>query len=104
MTTMRLGQWDDEPTPPHTFPDFAWISENQQELVAQYGEGFVLVYEKQVLGFGATLQEAMANAERNLPPGDGEIIPVVDTIHRPYAISSVRRSTRIPLDSSTNAE
>jgi hypothetical protein len=54
MTTMRLGQKRDEPTPPNTFPDFDWVNENEEELIEKYGEGFVILFEKQVLGFGTT--------------------------------------------------
>jgi hypothetical protein len=92
MTTMRLGQRDDEPTPPNTFPDFDWVNDNEKELIEKYGEGFVIVFEKQVLGFGSTLDEAIANAEANLPPDRGDIIPIVDTIHRRSPFGPVIRS------------
>ena len=36
-------------TPPNTFDDFAWAREHEAELLDQYGECVLMVYEKQVL-------------------------------------------------------
>jgi len=63
-------------TPPNVFSDFAWIREHETELLAQYGECNIIVYQQKVLGVGHTYQEAVDNAEQNLPTGDEEITPV----------------------------
>jgi hypothetical protein len=68
-----------EKTPLNVFSDFDWSRLHEKELLEKYGECSVIVYEEQVIGVGATYDEALANAERNLPPDLGEITP----IHRP---------------------
>jgi hypothetical protein len=66
---------------PNTFPDFNWIREHEDELLEKYGECSIIVYNQQVIGVGATYQEAIDDAERNLPPETGEITPVHDWLH-----------------------
>jgi len=63
-------------TPKNVFSDFEWIFENKKELIEKFGECHVIVYQEKVLGVGATYQEALENAERDLPPDMGEITPV----------------------------
>ena len=104
MTTMRLGQKRNEPVPPNTFPDFDWIRDNEKGLIEKYGEGFVLVFEKQVIGFGDTYQAAVEDAERNLPPGDGEITPVMDTIHHRYPFPMIRPYLTVSLPQDDDQE
>ncbi len=67
-------------TPPNIFSDHAWIRQNEKELIAQYGECSILVYHEQVVGTGATLQEALTDAERNLPPEVAEITPIHEAL------------------------
>jgi hypothetical protein len=77
-------------TPPNTFDDFAWAREHEAELLDQYGECVLMVYEKQVLGSGQTMQEAEADAERNLPPDAQVVTPVTVFLHRRHPFFRVR--------------
>lgn len=63
-------------TPPNVFNDFDWIHQHENELLEKYGECFVIVYKETVLGVGATYDEAIQDAERNLPAGNDEVTPV----------------------------
>lgn len=78
---IRLAHARDE-TPPNTYSDFEWAKEHEKELFAQYGSTIALVYEKKVVGIGATLDEAAQNAEANLPPESGQITPVIILVHQ----------------------
>jgi len=69
--SLRYGE-----TPANVFSDFAWIRQNERELLAKYGECNILVYQQQVIGFGNNYQEAVDNAEQNITVGDEEITPV----------------------------
>lgn len=66
---------------PNVFSDFAWVREHREELLETYGECIVLVYEKQVIGTGHTIQEAAEDAERNLPPDVSEVTPITEFLH-----------------------
>ncbi|MBZ0282656.1 MAG: hypothetical protein K8L97_18085 [Anaerolineae bacterium] len=63
-------------TPPNVFSDFDWIRLHEKELLEKYGECSIIVYKEQVLGVGATYDEAVQDAEHNLPSDSGEITPV----------------------------
>jgi hypothetical protein len=73
-------------TPPNTYADFDWVRRNEKTLLEQYGECILIVYQKQVLGTGQTYQEAVEDAERNLPPEVGVITPVLTFLHPPTVI------------------
>ena len=47
-----------------------------KELLEKYGECSILVYNEQVVGTGDSLQAAIEDAERNLPPEVDEITPI----------------------------
>jgi hypothetical protein len=52
-----------------------------------YGDGTViLVYEKQVVGSGRTIEEAEADAERGLSPEIEQITPVLHFVSYPYRL------------------
>jgi hypothetical protein len=91
MTTSRirmsqpLGQ-----TPPNIFTDFDWIRVHEKELLEKYGECSLIVYKEQILGVGATYDEALENAEQNLPPELGEITPVHRKIFHRHPFYRVR--------------
>lgn len=72
---IRLSYASDE-TPVNIFPDFEWIRENRQMLLDKYGTCVVLVYEKTIIGRGATLEAALSDAEQNLSSQSGVITPV----------------------------
>jgi hypothetical protein len=63
-------------TPANVFSDFDWIRLHENELLEQYGECSVIVYQERVLGIGATYEEALKNAEHNLPFDGGDVTPV----------------------------
>jgi hypothetical protein len=76
MSRIRLSLARDE-RPPNMFADFEWASEQRIELLAQYGECVLLVYQKQVIGQGDTIEAAESDAERRLPPEASEITPII---------------------------
>jgi hypothetical protein len=67
-------------TPANVFSDFDWIRLHENELLEQYGECSVIVYQQHVLGVGATYDDALKNAEHNLPPDSGDVTPVHEWI------------------------
>jgi hypothetical protein len=77
-------------TPENTYTDFDWIRRHERELLAQYGECSILVYKEQVIGIGATYDEAIQNAERSLPPEMGEITPVHQWLTYRHPVSRLR--------------
>lgn len=78
---------------PNTFPDFDWVRQNWDRLLEQYGECVILVYEQQVIGTGQTLQEAIDDAERNLPPDVEEVTPITDFLYKRHPFFRVRPHT-----------
>src|SRR5688572_17804014 len=72
--------------PAYMFEDHDWFREHEIEILEKYGEGFCVVYKKQVLGAGPDYDVAIAEAERNLPPGDEIVVPLIEGLkaHYPY--------------------
>jgi hypothetical protein len=66
---------------PNHYPDFAWAKEHEKELFKTYGRCCILVYQKEVIGVGATLNDAIEDAEQNLPPDSGVITPIMTTLY-----------------------
>ncbi|HLA43146.1 MAG TPA: hypothetical protein VJZ27_06915 [Aggregatilineales bacterium] len=64
----------------NTWGDFDWVKEHEKELLAEYGECTILVFEKKVIGSGETESEAARNAEENLPP-DSDLVLTPITYH-----------------------
>ncbi len=77
-------------TPANTFSDFEWVREHRGELLEQYGECIILVYEKEVIGIGDTIQEAEENAERNLSPDVEEVTPITEILRHRHPFLRVR--------------
>ncbi len=77
---IRMGHAYGE-TPPNVFSDFDWIRHHEKELLEKYGECSIIVYKEQVLGVGTTYDEALEDAERNLPPDVGVVTPVHERLH-----------------------
>lgn len=73
---IRISHDANEPHAPNTFPDFDWVHEHRNELLATYGESVILVYEKKVIGAGKTTQEAVEDAERLLPAEIEQVTPI----------------------------
>ncbi|MBZ0316606.1 MAG: hypothetical protein K8L91_09320 [Anaerolineae bacterium] len=94
MPTSRihLSYSRDEKTPPNIFTDHDWVRHQQAELLAEYGERFIVVYQEQVLGVGDTYEAALQSAESNLPPGDAEITPIVELLRKRQPFLRVRPS------------
>jgi hypothetical protein len=77
MDTKRIRkQMYGEPTPPNIYSDFQWVGQHETELLEKYGECSIIVYKEQVIGTGKTYDEAVEDAERNLPPELDEVIPI----------------------------
>jgi hypothetical protein len=90
----RVRVWHHEgEVSPNTWADFEWIRQHRKELLEQYGECMLLVFNQQVTGTGQSLEEAEANAERNAPPEPPEITPVLYLLaHRhPFLRARVAR-------------
>jgi hypothetical protein len=89
MSRIRMTHTDGA-TPPNIYSDFDWIRQNEAELLAQYGECCLLVYNKQVIGTGATYQEALIDAESRLEPHGEEITPVRQWIYHRQPFTRLR--------------
>jgi hypothetical protein len=72
-----------EPMPPNTVPDNDWFRENREQLLEEYGECMVLIFEGKIIGTGQTYSETIENALENLSPDSPEITPVMRVLqHR----------------------
>lgn len=67
---------------PNTWSDFDWVHEHEPELLEQYGECIIFVYQKKVIGKGHTIAEVKADAERNLSVSFREATPIIYNLHR----------------------
>ncbi len=67
---------------PNVWDDFAWVRQNRQMLLEQYGECIILVYEKQVVGIGQTIDEAIQDAEQHLSPDVEHITPITEFLRK----------------------
>ena len=74
---------------PNVWVDFEWAAENRQALLNEYGECIVLIFQKEVVGVGQTLQAAEEDAERRLPPEADQITPITYFLGYPHRIHSV---------------
>jgi hypothetical protein len=77
-------------TPPNIFTDFDWVRRNEKALLAQYGECSITVYREQVIGIGPTYNEALEDAERNLPADIQEVTPIHERLDQRHAFVRVR--------------
>lgn len=69
----------------NVWDDFDWVREHRAEL---YKQSILLVYEKAVVGIGATIQAAEADAEAKLPPDIETITPILYFLSQPYSLQS----------------
>ncbi len=91
ISRIRLGHADGE-VAPNTWSDFDWVHDHEKELLAQYGESIILVYQQQVIGVGHTIDEVLANAEQNLDPSVREVTPITCFLHQRQPFFRVRPS------------
>lgn len=77
---------------PNTWGDFEWARNQQNELLAQYGTCIALIFEKKVIGTGATYEEALEKAESNLDPSIRDATPILYLINHRHRIYRVRSS------------
>lgn len=75
---------------PNMVSDFAWVRENREQLLEKYGECVLLVYEKQVVGIGQTLNQAIEDAEKHLPAEVPEITPVMEHLRHRHPFLRIR--------------
>lgn len=92
MTTsrIRLSYSRDEETPANLFTDHDWFRQHQEELLAKYGECFIVIYHEEVIGVGNTYEAAVQAAEANLPPDDSKITPIVELLRERHPFFRVR--------------
>lgn len=91
MNTVRIKmahRWGD-PTPANVYDDFDWVRHHEHELLEKYGECSIIVYKHQVIGVGQTYEAAVADAEYNLPPDQGEITPIHERLRQRHPFSRV---------------
>lgn len=74
----------------NTFSDFDWARRNEKALFEKYGRCIAIIYQEQVLGTGQTYQEAVEDAERNLPPEYGVVTPILVFVHQRQPFYRVR--------------
>ncbi len=71
--------------------DYVWVQEQRPELLKLYGPCVILVYQRQVIGRGATVNDAVLDAEQNLPVEvTASVTPFVYHLFDPQRIMSVR--------------
>ena len=87
---IRLSYARDEETPPNLFTDHDWFRHHQEDLLAKYGECFIVIYHEKVIGVGDTYEMAVKAAENNLPPGVSEITPMVELLRERHPFFRVR--------------
>jgi hypothetical protein len=75
---------------PNVFSDFDWVRQHRNELLDEFGECVILVYEKQVVGHGQSLQAAIANAEQNLPANVTKITPITEYLRYRHPFVYIR--------------
>jgi hypothetical protein len=85
--------------PANIYSDFDWVQQHEEELLGKYGECSIIVYEKTVIGVGATYDEALADAEAHIPSDTSEITPIHAMLYHRHPILLLRTdsiSSQIP--------
>lgn len=81
----------DEPNPdapyqriysPNVYEDYEWVRRNERHLRDKYGEIFVVVYRQKVIGTGSTYEDALKNADSNLPIEVEQVTPIVESLEK----------------------
>ncbi|MBK9123194.1 MAG: hypothetical protein IPM16_08750 [Chloroflexi bacterium] len=78
MNGKRVRITVDASNPPQQqLEDLAWGRENEDRLFTQYGDCYVLIYRRQVVGSGTTIADAVSDAETKLDKGEDAITPAI---------------------------
>ncbi len=89
-TRIKTSHSGDEPIPENIIKDHDWVRRHEQELRAQFGESFVVVYQQMVYGVGDSYQAALEDAEQHLPPEIHQIVVMVESLQRRPPIFAFR--------------
>ena len=87
---IRLSYSREEVTPANLFTDHDWFRQNQKDLLAKYGECFIVIFHEEVIGVGDSYEAAVQSAEASLPPGDFSITPIVELLRPRHPFFRVR--------------
>jgi len=87
---VRVSQSAGEPVPDNMWQDFAWAHQHRKTLLETYGEQVILVYHGQVIGVGAFIDEAVADAEQHLPDDDSIVTPIVEFLSYRSPLTGLR--------------
>jgi hypothetical protein len=88
---IKVGYTENERLADNFAADVIWINANRFALYEQYGSCLVLVYHEQVIGKGADLEEAVADAEARLESENQVVTPVIKYLSSPYRIAAIRQ-------------
>jgi hypothetical protein len=94
MTSRIITSFPKGETPPSIWDEYDWFIKNREMLLEQYGSCIAVVYGQTVLGTGATFEEALENAENNLPPELKTVNAIADYIRPAYRL---RRAAPSPI-------
>lgn len=75
-TVIKLGYAHGESKPANLLQDHLWFREHEAELLQQYGQCVLLIYQQQVIGVGQSVHEARMDAEKRLTDNLGIITPM----------------------------
>jgi hypothetical protein len=91
--TIKTSYQQHEPLGENFPADLEWVNARRLELYEQYGDCVLLVYHGEIIGVGAGVREATADAEQRLSDKEGIITPLVKYQSSPYRIGVYRRKT-----------
>ena len=83
---IKVGYSENERLAENFEADVTWINANRLALYEQYGSCLVLVYHEEVIGRGADLEEAVADAEARLENEIFVVTPVIKNLSTPHSI------------------
>lgn len=89
MSRIRLGHPYGQ-TPPNLYEEFEWVHDNREALLEKYGEIYIVVYQKQVIGTGTTRSEALEDAEVHLPAEIEYVTPILYHLYRRHPFLRIR--------------
>lgn len=68
--TIKTAFQDHEPVPANIEADVEWLHYNLEALQPNYPDGVVLIFQQQVIGWGASIPDAKADAKVRLEADD----------------------------------